>query len=47
VKHITGQELNVKPASDADDVIMEEQLVELRHKVEELSNEVDLSSYYS
>jgi hypothetical protein len=41
VQHITGQELEVKAASDSDSMsIVEQELEELRAKVEELSDEV-------
>jgi diaphanous 1 len=40
VQHITGQELDVKAASDNDTTIVEQELEELRAKVEELSDEV-------
>lgn len=41
VQHITGQELEVKAASDADSMtVVEEELETLRAKVEELSDEV-------
>ena len=41
VQHITGQELDVKAASDASALdVVEEELDALRSKVEELSDEV-------
>jgi diaphanous 1 len=41
VQHITGQELDVKAASDSDSInVVEEELETLRTKVEELSDEV-------
>ena len=41
VQHITGQEIDVKAASDSDSMnIVEQELEELRSKVEELSDEV-------
>lgn len=41
VEHITGQELDVHPASRGDSlVVVEQELEELRAKVEELSDEV-------
>ena len=44
VQHITGQELEVKAASDNDSMgIVEQELEALRTKVEELSDEVQIS----
>jgi hypothetical protein len=41
VQHITGQELDVKAASDSDSIV-EQELEALRTKVEELSDEVSV-----
>ena len=44
VQHITGQELEVKAASDTNSMtIVEQQLEELRSQVEELSDEVGIA----
>lgn len=44
VQHITGQELEVRAAMDSDSFnIVEQELEELRSKVEELSEEVSTS----
>ena len=41
MQHITGQQLEVKPASDSDAMsIFEEEVESLRTKVDELSEEV-------
>jgi len=45
VQHITGQELEVKAASDSDSII-EQELEALRTKVEELSDEVRVSRWF-
>lgn len=46
VSHITGQELDVKAAStNGPRDIVEQELEELRSKVEELSDEVGYSSH--
>lgn len=47
VQHITGQELDVKAASDTNSRdIVEQELEELRSKVDELSEEVDPLTFW-
>lgn len=45
VQHITGQELEVRAASDGNSMtVVEQELESLRSKVEELSDEVSIPS---